>query len=497
MKAANPFVDFGQPISGARFIGRVDELSLIQSRIFGDLGFGSLAVVGLPKIGKSSLVSQAIEEARPSAESLRIAILPRLDIGAYATVSDLFRAIIDALHEELLLSRWLTDRLASAITRGLSDPNISFSLIRMVFREVRKTGIRVVCILDEFDAGRYLFTGNPQVFHWLRELCSNPEFKAAIVIISKRPLEDVARIAGHESDYWANVLMRITLRPFSEPDAATFFATLQRLGIETRDAAMQEVRALCGRHPFLLDAYAYYAWQHKAVGADINVDWVRREISNVAQQYYKTVATILNDLSMLNKFAEATIGPQWTLTKNDLDNLSQYGILSRDNGNLVSFADGFEEFVRFVESPSEIWPLWHKTESSLRLALENLLQRKYGTDWIQPLKTARPNLREMLEDRERLMVKERHRFGQRAASSLLAYTYPMDLYQIMRTDWPTLGVPLLGSDRDGWSIKFNLLSKIRTPLAHNRGEVIDEADRRQAEGFCMELSRRIEVFSAK
>ena len=91
------------------------------------------------------------------------------------------------------------------------------------------------------------------------------------------------------------------------------------------------------------------------------------------------------------------------------------------------------------------------------------------------------------EKRER----ERRLFD-RSSSSLLAYMYPMDLYTLMATDWPHLAESLLGRDKQGWAVKFSLLAKVRTPLAHNREEAVSEAERVQAEGVCREILQRHE-----
>ena len=56
---ANPFADFGATIYGKRFIGRNHELRLIDSRLFSEAGFGALAVIGLPRVGKTSLLLEA------------------------------------------------------------------------------------------------------------------------------------------------------------------------------------------------------------------------------------------------------------------------------------------------------------------------------------------------------------------------------------------------------------------------------------------------------
>ena len=45
-------------------------------------------------------------------------------------------------------------------------------------------------------------------------------------------------------------------------------------------------------------------------------------------------------------------------------------------------------------------------------------------------------------------------------------------------------------DRCIWALKFNILAKVRNPLARNRAESVDDGDRKQAEGICREILNR-------
>ena len=50
----NPFSGYGGIVYGEKFIGRRDSLRQLEQRILGE-NYGNLAIVGLPRIGKSSL----------------------------------------------------------------------------------------------------------------------------------------------------------------------------------------------------------------------------------------------------------------------------------------------------------------------------------------------------------------------------------------------------------------------------------------------------------
>ena len=119
----------------------------------------------------------------------------------------------------------------------------------------------------------------------------------------------------------------------------------------------------------------------------------------------------------------------------------------------------------------------------MRYAIEDIFQSKYGDNWSEEVVKYQPKFKKIIDLAKDTMAREKARFGDQAATSILAYTYPMDLYRFMAFDWHSIGEQLLGGDKQGWSVKFSLLSKIRTPLAHNRGDAVNEGERIQAEGI--------------
>jgi len=59
MELQNIFSDYGSVITGDRFIGRKSEIEQVQNRLFGET-YGNIAIMGLPRIGKSSLAWNSI-----------------------------------------------------------------------------------------------------------------------------------------------------------------------------------------------------------------------------------------------------------------------------------------------------------------------------------------------------------------------------------------------------------------------------------------------------
>ena len=486
----NPYADFGSTITGPRFIGRENELRNIKARIFGTGGFGSIAIIGLPRIGKTSLVSEAIRRATSDAPGQSI-IVARVDVGAFGSADSLLRCLVEDLIEGMCVEKIGSELAQKRMNEILARSAIDFSAVRTVFKSLRQAGIRPVCVLDEFDAGRRVFKDTPRFFHWLRELCSNPEFKAAVVLVAKRRLQDISRLAGYESNYWANVLMTLSLKQFSDGDVIKFLSELEQRNIFLDEMERREVLSFTGCHPYLLDIFGYHAWDHEKRGGRIDINWIETTCVKLAREYHQQVTEVLEDGPMLSKAIQVIVGPQWDVTAEDVAALCELGVLRDGDGILRGFSRAFEDHLRIMGRSIDIWPLWRDTERALRDVLERNLEGNFGPVWPNALGKARPKLKPMIDECRKLRDAEQKKFGFRNAEpSLLSYSYPMDLYKIMSANWTNLGEPLLGKDKQSWGLKFNILAKVRNPLAHNRSESVDDGDRKQAEGICREILNR-------
>jgi hypothetical protein len=60
MSGANPFVGYGTVASGGRFVGREAEIAALRSRLYE--ARSSAALIGLTRMGKSSLANKIISE---------------------------------------------------------------------------------------------------------------------------------------------------------------------------------------------------------------------------------------------------------------------------------------------------------------------------------------------------------------------------------------------------------------------------------------------------
>ena len=175
-------------------------------------------------------------------------------------------------------------------------------------------------------------------------------------------------------------------------------AILETRGVALGAADREEVLALCGGNPYLLDGFSFHAWERADQGERIDSEWIQAIGGELVRDYLPQVSTILQDGPMLSKAVQVVVGPQWDVTTDDLAALHELGVLREEQGELRGFSRTFEDHLRLVGREIDIWPLWRDTERALRDVLERHLDLVYGSDWPDRLVKARPKLGSIIED---------------------------------------------------------------------------------------------------
>ena len=191
-ESLNPFADYGSIVRGDRFVGRKKELNCIKQRVLGE-NFGNLAIMGLPRIGKSSLAWEGIMEKKDSL--LQDKTIPVFfQTGSCEDSVSFFRQMISLLDDEMAFvcdderySKY--GKKILELIREDGDPTDFVLAIQKYFKLVKRLGYKVIYILDEFDSVQSFFTlAN---FQTLRELSYNPETKICLVTCSRKTIQEI------------------------------------------------------------------------------------------------------------------------------------------------------------------------------------------------------------------------------------------------------------------------------------------------------------------
>ncbi|MXY98604.1 MAG: ATP-binding protein, partial [Gemmatimonadetes bacterium] len=120
MNFENPFSDYGKIVHGERFIGRGQIIGVVESRIIQPTNPGNLAIVGVHRIGKSSLVYKTIVEQRDKLTDKGILPIWR-GLSSYDQSSEFFRSLVDEYVSEMEDLGWLTERIQRSANRALES----------------------------------------------------------------------------------------------------------------------------------------------------------------------------------------------------------------------------------------------------------------------------------------------------------------------------------------------------------------------------------------
>lgn len=448
---ANPYLGYGTVATGQRFVGREALLGRLTDRVMS--GAGSAAIVGLARIGKSSLVAELLARSGASGHTARRVLL---DLSTFASGAEVFAE----WHGEL--TGIFADAVASVHQR-----------FRNLRRYLETNGQSAqVLVLDEFDSVRRYHDG-ADFLRLLRELLQDPaRTGVAAVICSRRPVtmieqqvRDVSTLAG--------VMDHLTVRPFDE---AEFAALVSRAAPRLAPEWTEMVWRVSGGHPYLAEMGLCIGIQHDGPS---KADQYRDQ----ALRYFQHLETFLRDADLLAELVQTVIGPRVSTNRVALAELRRYG-LTRTPDQALS-AD-FTELLGLAALDLDLWGLFGEAERELRRIIDVVLTEAYGTGYLEVIMRRHNGLAASFAVAERMRQEDIRKFPAARLQGLLHYTYPRQLQELIQAEWRHFK-PVMKKDLPYWRQRLDLLSRVRAPFAHSRSQVVPESDVRLAEIYCREI----------
>jgi hypothetical protein len=486
----NPFSDYGNIISGKRFIGREASIDAIKNRILRPKDAGNLAIIGEPRIGKSSLVNHTVMEHKKELISKNI-IPIWINVATFKQSSSFFRALVTDCYDELEDLDLLTKSIKKAKKRAIEDEstwNEGYSKIQRFFKKIRQEGLRILFILDEFDHARYLFMNDISGFQGLRELAYRPEWRVTFITTSRRTIREIEEHT-HAISTFDGIFQKHFLGMFNEIDLQEYFSRLDLTGVTTNQELKEQIDFYCGNYPYLLEMIGFEIIEtfRKTEQVDF-INSVKKAESSLYDQYDRMISLMQEDNSF-SKLLQILIGPIIDVKQTDVDTFLRHGLIksASDRDYYQAFSTHFHEYLKIIEREVDLWPIWKKTELALRHLITSKMTVKYGDQWLVELEKSQTKLKRIFDSCRSAQAKEKRSFGNRASQNLIDFTYPSDLFAIMFAEWKDVFSSVLRKDKNYWDQRAQLLSKVRNPLAHSRDSVLAEHERYLAEGYCKEI----------
>ncbi|MFJ5218927.1 ATP-binding protein [Streptomyces sp. NPDC088354] len=490
-RTGNPFATVGHPVFGDGHVGREEQVRIVEQRVLEQPTAGATAIIGPPRIGKSSMAYHAF--MRPEARQRHPNLLPVwMNVRTQGGIVRLLNRLVEDVWEMLEgRSAPLSPRLTRAYERA-TQPGMQWIETQVEIQEflrlVRRQGWRVVLVLDEFDAAREVFKSQPGTFQALREMAYNLDWNIGLVTTSRRQLREIVDMADPDESTFAGIFRPVFLTCFDEGDLGKLVDRIPGVGADDRVSAVSRLGELTGGHPYLASVLLDRVCSAGSGPLPLPpaIDEQARPLPAEFLYYYSDLEELLRTDGRLRHLLEVVLGPQLVVTPADAQALLQQGLVVVRDGAYQAFSENFQDHLILVGRQLTHWDNWMAVERRIRNVIEKAFVERYGEDWPTALRGVRPKLSRLLGQCEELHERELRSFGAGASARLIDFTYPRDLYDLMASHWDIFG-GILGKDKSYWNERFSLLAKVRNPMVHNRMEVVTSVEQRMFHLYCDEL----------
>lgn len=511
LNTENPFADYGNIVEGERFIGRNHEIVAIHNRLLGS-NYGNLAIMGLPRIGKSSLAWNVLMTKKTELVQRKI-LIERINVGSISTTKAFYLRLMDkALPNVRTLNPELYEQLAT--TRQTYDNTNSENEIEFFFALAKQSNYRLVYILDEFDNVANFF--KLENFQLLRELSISPETKICLVTVSRRSIQELEPENGAISNFYG-VFSYLHLKLFNEADLQLYWQRVENLGIEVSDDYKNEVHYFVGSHPYWLDMVNYHIFNEVKSSGKNSLEVLAEigsDLKKTLWNNYDDIISLMDKEGLKSHFIQAVVGPVLNLTQMSIERLAKYGLVNAISarekyGNYFqslidaglakesdisynSISSHLNDYLKQKEVEFDIWAIWNEAEHQVRNLITVHLKEKYGEDWKDNFVETNPKQANNIMKMESMRDENKKRFGDLASYDLIRYTYPLEMWDIfINSDWTWFQKIFNTNNKQDWQTKFSLLAKVRNPIAHSNKDFVLQDTLTKAKEICSEIIEKI------
>lgn len=538
LESLNPFAGLGQTVKGDRFVGRKKEIDLIHQHVLGT-EFSNIEIFGLPKAGKSSLAWNSLcpyKEELAKNNTFVIYYSINKASGAIQFFKNLALRAHDEIEEYFEYNE--TDekyiKNAAPIVEKISNSDDWDEVQGLLEKYFRKTirpknkegkggcGYKLIYILDEFDHSNSIFEVGD--FQALREHASEADYKICLITCSRKRLHELEKKGdGNKSNFY-QIFTDCPVGTFDNKSVEEYW---NRVSIHYENLQQQRkiIEYLTGNHPWLMDIVNNYYYIHKDELISINNYGVTLQLMEALD----SMAHIVEHEGLLNNAIQLIIGPYYYSDQKQIEKLLKYKFIKKvspeykeqlfsgmkvgpswDGYCYICFSDySTLDLYRRYYANVPYFSVWSDTENLLRYAVKEYLNSNFSEEWEDELTLAlttnppfqafsierwRTNLESLKNNRDRMI----RNFPTMTVGHLVDFTLTAQIFDLfIRPNWIWFNTHIFKGNRDEWNTKFNFLTILRNPVAHNNVIGNMEEEMRVAREYCQDVTAAIKEWQKK
>ena len=345
-------------------------------------GFGSVSIVGLNRMGKTSLVYNTL--LKKSDELYKDGIIVvNCSLNQIENSNMFFKHILELVYDKLFSYEDNSTDIESLYNKARE--NAGPLEIKKFFKEIYDNRKRLVIVLDEFDCAKKIFENNSSCFGILRQLANDPETRVTFVFISRLRLEEI------ETDTLASKLTgsvsTIFVKGYDDLELKEYFDRLTLKGIHLSEEDKNDLIAITGGYPYWLKTLISEYESLKTKDKSIRQCYENNQ--SIFDDQFKKLFILLEEQNLLNTLYQIIFGPGEKYTKEDVQKLEDYGLITYKKANVNGeekeiasvTSSEFYEYLKDKEQNVDFYDLWHTLEREIKELMKDKLKNKYGEDW--------------------------------------------------------------------------------------------------------------------
>lgn len=477
----------------------------LADRIAGQIGERkSIALVGLPKIGKKAVLAQALAQVRAGAEAqgTQIIIL-ETDLASAVSVESYWREVVLRIAEEFeargiaptaLMKK---HRLFFEVHEEPLDFTITHNHVSAFLRGVDKTGVWILLVIKEFDIATDLFDGKRYYYEYLRQIIHENHMN--LVLLSRQLVKRIETNAYGQSTLFS-VFEQVPVGEYDDEDMEDYRASLAARGVTPSDEAWSEISFTAGRNPYLLNMFADgLARRQSAERADVQAVERARKLDIVS--YFDHLVSFMKTDKLLPTVMKMVVGPLYGLNREDERLIDEMGYLSGVNTtrHVQVVSEGFCAHLRHCKLEQDPWAELSVTIQALQRLIEQRLPRILGEKPDLPA-TA---FNDMLGRHNLLQEAHYQKYVENAWTFYSVHDTLVSVSsvhawkeEILRPYWngpDGFGKAFHSLQYEDWDKDLTTLTFARNPLAHNKPEHLTDAQIQEANLACERIQKAIGV----
>ena len=290
----NIFVTGGR-VPKSKLIGYERYLNELRNHLFEN--HNNISIVGLRRMGKSSLINVVMSEANEVLQEVPLIII--LDLGMLKSFDELLEIITEEVFDFIDGNDLSDDLQIERYCRKLKNTQASKIQYRMsllmLLQRISEYDKRCYLVLDEFDAASNLFQTSAD-FEFIRELSSRS--KVQLVTVSRRRVYMIEYKTGCST--LDGIMMTFIVSGFDDNDVMKYYDLLEnKYNINLSNEDKSKIEYFSGSSPYIHALFGFTLVNKSLSGKDdicvIDINSVYRKIEIDVQNHYSFVYDLMKD----------------------------------------------------------------------------------------------------------------------------------------------------------------------------------------------------------